>query len=86
MAFVRMVSGRLLGGGSNIEFLLELLQLKEHIFGSVGHIISEVCNGLNDVIDGIFECLSWLNWCVNRLRGASVAGGSISMSMRGCWV
>ena len=43
-------------------------------------------NGLNDVVDGLFERLSWFNWCVNRHRGGSVVGGSIRIMISGSWV
>ena len=51
----------LVGVGINLEFLSEFRQLKEHRFGFVGHKISEVWNGLNDFVDGIFERLGWLS-------------------------
>ena len=34
--------------------------MKEHRFGVVVNISSEVWNLPNDVVDSIFECLSWM--------------------------
>ena len=76
----------LVGGSIKLEFLLEFCQFKEHRFGFIGHRISEVWNGLNYVVDGIFERISWLNWCVGRLRGESEYGDRISNSKSNCWV
>ena len=67
--FAWMGHGILVGGGRNLEFLLEFRYFKDYRFWIVWYIISEVQNGLNDVADGIFERLSWLNWCVDRHRG-----------------
>ena len=81
-----MVHVSKVGEGSKSELLLEFRQLKEHRFGSVGQRSSEVCNGLNDVVDGIFECLSCFNRCVNRHRGGSVAGDNRRVRNSGRWV
>ena len=56
-----MGHGSVVGGSSNIELLPDFRQLKEHCFEFIGHICSEVWNGLNDVVDGIFEHLGCLN-------------------------
>ena len=85
-AFDRMGHGRLVGGGSNLEFLPEFCQLKEHCFEFVGYISRDIKNVLNDFIDRIFECLNWFNWCVIRHRGGSVGGNSIRMRDSGRWV
>ena len=52
--FAPMGYGSLVCGVSNLEFLPEVLQLKEHRFGVAGNRSSEVWNGFNDVIDGMF--------------------------------
>ena len=78
--------GILVGIGSNLEFLPEFHQLKEHRFGFIGHRRIELQNGFNDVVDGIFERFSWVNWCVIRHRGWSVAGNIIRKRNTGCWV
>ena len=44
----------LVGGGRNLDLLPEFHQLKDHRFEFVGQRISEVWNGLNDVVGGKF--------------------------------
>ena len=56
--FYRMGPGSLVGGSRNFEFLPEIHQLKDHLFGFVGHRSSEIWNGITDVFDEIFECFS----------------------------
>ena len=55
--FAWMGHSILLGGGSNVEFLLEFRYFKDYRLGVLGYIICEVCNSLNDVVDGIFKSL-----------------------------
>ena len=71
---------------SNRELLMEFCQLKENLFGSIGHRRSEVWNGLNDVFDGIFESLSCPNWCFSMHRGGSVDGYIIRKRNSGGWL
>ena len=77
---------RVVGGSSNLELLLEFHQFNEHRLGFIGHISSEVCNGINDVIDGFFERLGWVDLCVSRYRGESVSGYSRNKIKSGRWV
>ena len=83
---IRMGHGIMIGGSKNLEFLLEFHQLKEHRFGFIGHRRIELHNGFNDVVDGIFERFSWVNWCVIRYRGGGVAGERRRKIKSGCLV
>ena len=56
--FAWMGHSILVGGGSNLEFLLESRYFKDYLLGVLGYRKSEVCDGLNDVVDGIFKSLS----------------------------
>ena len=84
--FDRVGHGILVGGSSNLEFLPEFLHLKEHCFGFIGHISIKVWNGLNTFVDGVFERISWLNWCVSRKWGWSVTGIIRRVNKSGRWV
>ena len=69
-----MEHGGLLFGSIILELLPEFLHLKEHCFGLIGNRRSEEGNGLNDVVDNIFEFLSWFNCCVGSHM--SISGDS----------
>ena len=84
--FAQIKHGRLVHEIINLEFLPEFHQLKEKIFGFIGHSSSQVWNDFSDVVDGIFECHSWFNWCVNRHRGGIVAGEIKNIINSGRWV
>ena len=66
--FTRIWHGILVGGSGNLYFLSDFCELKEHCFRFIGYIISKVCNGINDVVDCIYEHISWFIFCVNRHR------------------
>ena len=59
--FARMGRGGLVVGISILEFLPEFLQLEYQYLRFIGNRSSEEGNGLNDVVDGIFELFSWVN-------------------------
>ena len=59
--FAHKGNGSFVGVGRNLVLLMEFFHMKGHHFGVVGRRSSEVCNGLNDIIDGFFKFLSWLN-------------------------
>ena len=81
-----MGHGGLVGGSKNLELLPEFRQFKEHLFWFIGNRISEESYDLNDIISDSLEHLSWVNSCVSRNRGYSVAGETRRKRKSGWWV
>ena len=56
-----MMHGRLVVSSSVVKFLTDIPQLEDPYLGSIGHGRSDVCNGLNDIIDNSFERFNGVN-------------------------